>query len=731
MKLFDLDWLDFIERSCVWENLTQGTRRIFVQLKPNNAVLAKDFGGDLQLLTDAGFVTMYVDGVRAKLHKSCTPFARAIRAMWRHDILGQPDAAMMQNYIADHLTRVEQDALLPDRQRYYSNASDLVRGAMSVAWMEDLLSLKNLKQAQTWEELRRQPEQYYGRRNSEPTFFSSGKMLAATQTVIKQFMASTGPVAFADLSAQFKKMPLPLLANAVYAGIRYLLFFPSIRHDDLTPMINIWPTIQQHLHRPKAKSPRAVIPDQTFHCAYLMEDMTTVLVGASGEPPRVRSSDFALFAKAQQQIESNLTPVPDWLGQMEQFAVHERVQTTVKFLQGFQFLGFQGTQGKDFRLEPTAEAREWLGLPSKERLKTILDRLKPGPSKASKQKNARDLARREAIFSGLGAEDDDDFYDDYDDIGFISYDHDGYVGFLPQTAKLVVESDSGLDISAALIDAYRTLARRRFVRLSDFLEYHAQQANPLLKRCSGTEPLKLRIGWSWRTPTEEEAESLWVRVLIDFFRLRLLPLGGAEVGLVGASKDVCIALSGSGRYLLDLARDFDYDQSDAQQGHIVVQPNFDIVFLSPSPLAEATIARFADRMANGTGTLFKITKNSTFAAASCNMTADQMLDTLQGLCAKAIPTNVTREVRDWFGQCGRVAIKSTFLIRCPDAQIATRVLSVGGKKLTPISDTVIELADHNFKAPLVKKLEKAGVFVDLSSTAAAVIPKRRARRQPW
>jgi hypothetical protein len=67
----------------------------------------------------------------------------------------------------------------------------------------------------------------------------------------------------------------------------------------------------------------------------------------------------------------------------------------------------------------------------------------------------------------------------------------------------------------------------------------------------------------------------------------------------------------------------------------------------------------------------------------------------------------------------------------PNAQVATRVLAAGGKKLTPISDTVVELADRKFKAPLVKKLKETGVFVDQSSQPAVPKPKRRRRRRQW
>ena len=748
MKLFNLDWLDFFERLDVWDQLALSTRQVFAQLKSNTVVRAEEFGDDLQLLAEAEFLNVYIDGQRAKLHKHCLSFARAIRAMCRHDILEQQNADVLQSYIVDHYTTAEQAALLPNGRSYHANAHDLARDAMSVAWLNDFLSLKNLEQAREWESLRQQ-NRYCYQRDPEETILSSNKTLTVAQSIIRRFMSSTEPVAFRDLRGRFKRVDLRVLATAAYAGIRYLLLFPSMRHDDMTPMINIWPAIPRRLHRPKAKLPKTVTPDQTFHCAYLMEDMTTVLIGASGDPPRVRSSDNALFTKAQMQLESNLTPVPEWLKQIEGCTRSRRVQAAVEFLQAFRFIETRGIHGKDLRFEPTTEAQDWLGMSSKDRLKTILDRLKPDQSQNKPlglQTNHRNLpgdveseldsiedearfARDMLVLAGLDDEDDDDY--DYDDAPFTSYGHDDRCDFLPQTVSWAADPVSDLDLPAALIDTYGTLACRRFVPFSQFVEYHMQRANPLLSRGSGAKPLKIEVGWSWRTPTDEEAENLWGQLLVDFFRLRLLPLGGAHIGLTGKSGTLCIALTDAGRYLLDLAKDFEYGQSHDQQKHIVIQPNFDIVFLSPAPLAEATIARFADRKANGMGTLFKITRKSIFTAASCNMTAEQVLDTLGELCTKAIPTNVTREVRDWFDQCGRVAIKSTILIRCPNAQVATRVLAAGGKKLTPISDTVVELADRKFKATLVKKLKETGVFVDQSSEPAAPKPNRRRRRRQW
>ncbi len=742
MKLFDIDWVDFFERLDVWDRLTLSTRGVLAQLKSNVTVNAAEFGDDLPLLADNEFVTVYTDGRRARLHKNCLGFGRAVRAMCRHDILGQPDATVLRHYIVDHCTHAEQAALSRNAGNYYANADHLTRDAMSVGWLNDFLSLENFEHAQQWES-RRQPSVYHHQPNAEEPVLNSKEVLTAAHSIIRHLMSSTEPVSFRDVSDRFKHLSLPLLAAATYAGIHYLLLFPSMRQEDMTPMINIWPTISQRLHRPKAKPPKAVKPDRTFHFAYLMEDMTTVLVAASGEPLRVRGSDHALFAKAQKQLEANLTPAPEWLTQIDACAPGERVKAAVAFLQEFGFIETRGALGKDLRFEPTPEAGDWLGMSSRDRLKSILDRLKPDQSQKRPLRppsadvvsdvdyveDADRFARDMLVLAALDDGGDDD--DDDDDIGFMSYGHKRCPGFLPETANWGLHTVGDVDIPAALIDAYGSLARRGFVEFSHFVEYHMQQANPLLSRRPGAKPLALNIGWSWRKPTDEEAEDLWGRLLIDFFRLRLLPLGGVQVGLRGTTGDLCIALTNAGRYLLDLTEDLDYGPRDDQQGHIVVQPNFDIVFLSPAALAEATIARFADRKASGTGSLFQISKKSIFRAASCNMTADHVLDALRDLCTKPVPANVAREVRDWFDQCGRVAMKTTLLIRCPSARVAHRVLAAGGKMLSRISDTVVELPDRSFKAPLIRKLKEIGVFVDQGSQPTVPKPKRRRRRQQW
>ena len=92
---------------------------------------------------------------------------------------------------------------------------------------------------------------------------------------------------------------------------------------------------------------------------------------------------------------------------------------------------------------------------------------------------------------------------------------------------------------------------------------------------------------------DEELEALWARNLRRFLAERLIPLGGVRVGR-STDGTLAIALTDAGRYLLALSEDFEY--GEVEKAEIVVQPNFDIVFVTPSPAAEAALSRFAQRV---------------------------------------------------------------------------------------------------------------------------------------
>jgi hypothetical protein len=693
MKLFDIDWADFIARLADWDRLSLRARKAFVELKSNQGMEVREFDGYAADLVAAGLLSYYADGRRVKLCKECYPFARAIRAMARHDVFGSPSAEIHYAYLCDHFTARQRAALTPRSHRYgygYGDETYLLRQTRSVAWLERILVAEN---GSHWER-----SGVFGK-----PLLDQPRVFQAVRHIVGQFKTFDGPVALRDLPDRFAALSGEVLGRAILAGIRYLFLFPAMRPDDMTPVIGLWPTVTRRLHRPKLSQPKRVQPDETYHSALLVDDITAILVAAAARPLRIRANDGALFAKVEEEIVSNLASTPDWIAGLNSCSPSARVDAALRLLRALEYVGKAGKAGKDLSLQTTDRGADWLAASAKNRLMTVLDRLNPDKSKAVKKGRSPTAD----TFDDLVPE----FIDEYD-----LYDAPCPFNLIPTSISVTGSRD--WNPLAELAKAFDTLRGDGFVLVEEFLNWHSQEFNPLLRLRTDGRPLEVRIGWSRHEPTDEETEALWWNFLREFAETRLFPLGGLRMGVLGAQRDKCISLTDTGRYLLGLIENFDYGPEHEGENPVLVQPSFDVVFTSPSPQAEASIGRFAQRKGQRVGTLFKITKPSILAAACTGMTAQQVLDTLHDASAKEVPANVKREIQGWFDQCRRVTVREAILVHCPDAQTAARVLAAGGKKATAITDTVIELAGSKSDATLFRRLDAMGIFAGQAKASA-------------
>ncbi|MDP9348768.1 MAG: helicase-associated domain-containing protein [Gemmatimonadota bacterium] len=204
---------------------------------------------------------------------------------------------------------------------------------------------------------------------------------------------------------------------------------------------------------------------------------------------------------------------------------------------------------------------------------------------------------------------------------------------------------------------------------------------------------------------------MWGEILAGFLVARLAPLGGARLGRTAAG-ELCFALTGAGRYLLGGEDDFEYGQE--VQAQVVVQPDFEIVFLAPAPVLEAQIARFAERRGKGPGVMFRLTRASVLAAAEAGATAEQIVETLGTASIRELPGNVVRQVRDWFQGIRRVRMRPAVLVECRDAETAARVLAAAGKQVRKVTATLLELSatTRAERSAVLRKLRAVGIFAE-------------------
>jgi hypothetical protein len=284
----------------------------------------------------------------------------------------------------------------------------------------------------------------------------------------------------------------------------------------------------------------------------------------------------------------------------------------------------------------------------------------------------------------------------------------GTADFLAMHPSFPVKDDK-VDLRAALTAAFLATPADGAIAVDAFLRHHAELHNPLLSPAANQ--LRTRGGYYGTPRTREGWESLWASMLVEFLRLRLVPLGGARLGTT-ADGTIAFTVTGAGRYLLGETDEFRFaPQAD---GEVLVQPDFEIVFLAAAPRIEAELARFAERTGKGNvGALFRITRASVLRAAETGIACAAMLKTLGEVSRAPVPANVTRQIKDWFGGTRRVRISPAVLVDCPDTETAARVAAIGGAEVSQVTRTLLRLdGDPKRVDALVKKLRAKGIFVD-------------------
>ena len=405
-----------------------------------------------------------------------------------------------------------------------------------------------------------------------------------------------------------------------------------------------------------------------------------MLSAVAASPVRVRANDFAVFARTRAEIETRLVALPPWSADIYP---SERVDTAAGHLRVRGFVRLRDLDGNP-HLFPMPAGTEWLALSPHDRLAAILE-----PLRQSKEVNPRN-----------------------------AYDASDTIGFFPYTLPYF-EAPKSLRLRDNLTHLLLDVAQE-FIPITEFMEYAARSENPFLA-LPPNEIVRYSGGYYGMDgdPREFYRET-WRSMLFQFLQVRLAGLGGASIG-VSDKGDVCFALTDIGRYLLGTASSFEYGSNDAAD--IVVQPNFDVVFMGAAPSIEAEIARFAERVGRAPGHAFRLTRASVLQAAEAGVAVADVIGALTRASSKPIPKNVQREIAGWMSAVRRATMRKTELLEVADEESAARIVALLGDKVRQITPTVFELPPMKTSArnAMVKKLRAGGVF--LADVTAGREPK--------
>jgi hypothetical protein len=268
------------------------------------------------------------------------------------------------------------------------------------------------------------------------------------------------------------------------------------------------------------------------------------------------------------------------------------------------------------------------------------------------------------------------------------------------------------DHHAWLSSIWRQAPEDAGVALARFLDYHSRVSHPLVNPAIPEDgrPRSASGSYGRRDLRAERIEAFTREVLDAFFWQKLIPLGCVEtLEHIDIDGDVWFRLSSAGKFFFDQATEFTYGQPNAEAA-VLVQPNFEIVFLQANLSAEIALAPLAERVGKHVGTLFRLTRAKAVLAASQGITAETALETLDKHSAKSVPANVAEEVHAWFGACREIATRRAVLIEAGDRETALRVQRLLGQKCVFIKDNLLEFPGVGIDPKLRRKLTEQGIF---------------------
>ncbi|MEP6833243.1 MAG: helicase-associated domain-containing protein [Gemmatimonas sp.] len=683
MKLFDVDWEGVLHELTRWNALSLQARRVLLdELKTNGYVQSDRFGASLNEIIASGIPVYDAPRRRLILDERHRDLLKVLRAIGRHVMSDDAGSVWLMKYLEEHFSQNDINGLTayPAAWRFVqANRTSLAQRVAFAGWTGDLLASQTDADLIAWAKQRGE---------SEDTIDFT-LTLRALKALSRQLLQSPTGIPLRDVLSLDHKTPVSVRASAVHSGLRTLVLFATMRASDLEPMIGLWPPAARELARPPLQPPAIVTPIEHFVLPVQMEDMTTLLAAVVSSPVRVRSADLNVFAKSRGEVESRLVLLPAWAERFFIGSQQTRVDEAARNLAAAGFARFD-TGKLDPHLVSTKAGARWLALSPHDRLAELVDKMRK-----SKQVNP----------SGG--------YDAHESVGFFPY------------AFPYLHAPKSLRLREAITEAFLR-AKTGFITLNTFLDYEAVRHNPLMALLTSKESeSQMYMNVHQHGDSRESYRYLWRNALDQFLAARLFALGGASVGRL-ADGVICFAINDVGRYVLGATDSFEYGA--AATAEIVVQPNFDIVFLGVAPSVEATIARFAERVGVAPGLVFRITRAAVLRAAEGGMTAESILADLSNAGTKPVPKNVQREVAGWMSSVRRARLRLVELIECADSEAGERLMSVLGARVSQLTATVFELkaATSAERAALLKRLKAGGVFL----SEEVVAQKKKKKRVP-
>jgi hypothetical protein len=584
MRLFPSDWLGFLGQLAAWGELSIPARRTFLDgITPGLSFLPGLGDPAVSELRDAGLLVESGGTGYLAVSERYGGFHQVMKALAKHPLFESPGLASLCSYLSEHYSQQERSQLHESLALLPNDLPRIAGFVSSAEWLQAALS-RSGRPSEAWETAR---------------------------AMLSFFTEQRDRIAVRDLEEYFPGSRREDLCAGARLGMQRAVFFLGLRRSDMEPLLGVWPAAARRLRRLSVVlAPEPVRVDHVFCHPFLVEDMTTLLVCARVAPIPLRRGDDRPFVRFVEETGAMLLSIPEWLERFTGLSVEGRIGLALQALRLTGLLAPAGAGG-GASLAPSASGSAWIGKPLAERRELLV-----GELAGTREKPTRlfDLLEEEWSAADGGRE----------------------------------------EIRPWLVQAFSCVPVTTFIRFGDFAEYQAAIGSPLaaVPTIAGLGSAGSAAGApavaSGLAP-EEALEELWKSFLGVFLGRCILGLGGAEAGITPDGKPG-FRMTGAGRALLGLPHDGFAEPDPAAANSVatlIVQPNFEIVFLAPSPGFEAILGRFCERIGREVGVLYRLTRESLQRAATAGIDAEAVLRALSGGSRSPIPSNVEHEIRGW------------------------------------------------------------------------------------
>ncbi len=674
MKVFNCNWESVIDLSVRWDDVPVESRAFYLSDGILSATAASGTDAALiQPLIDGDFLTLSPSGNKLEMTHNARQFHKLLKSLGQHDVFAPDNDRINRqiSYLKTFYTNEERLNLTENHGGYRRTDGDLLEQTGCARWLSRFLTANN---PYTWnvelENRRTQPMLF----DQEPD--SDYRHMA--KEILQELIHGDNPVTLTGAARHRKRNKA---AKAVVFLLENIFVYLSTDRNTLKPVIGIHPFIHRFINA--GKTALTVSDQPVSRCPpFLVDDLTTLLVGMLLKPIPVTQKDHEPYSRSVEEIASRFQAFPEECNFMHTYTDQDRVNLAVGAAGRLKLASLE-TIGKKTYLTARKKSKEWLKLPPHEKLEEVMQ----AQRNAYSAEKCEDLTR-----SGLG-------------------ENLNWTGVVNTVRGRLDRNRAPFNIKGSVAGAFRKVSSAGGpVDAQEFLDNQLFVENPYFTLFHSQIPFTVNRYWfEDNTVDYREMVNEWYRNLQSFIINTAIPFGMLNIGRVEGSNQHVIEVNDVGHYFLGEKNTLPVTE-DTCGNAIIVQPNFEIVFLGPDPAAEVQIGQFSDRLGSGIGTLFRLSRTSILQGASIGLDAGCILNTLEGLSEKPVPPNVKEQIKNWSAQCRRVTITTRVLFICPDGETALKVKSSGGDKVELISDTVVAVSDRKFAKTLANKLEKKGIF---------------------